>query len=117
MSSFGPYSKALRAGGFLFLSGQIGFNSQTQKLEEGFYNQTLRALKNAEAILESFGLSRHKVVKVVAYLTDMSAFEEFNIVYGEFFKDVEPKPVRSTVGVKELPLGALIELELTAFDG
>ncbi|MEN3034613.1 MAG: RidA family protein [Aquificaceae bacterium] len=117
MGSFGPYSKALKAGGFVFISGQLGFNQETKNLEEGLYRQTLQALKNAEEILKELNLSRHKVIKVVSYLKDMEGFEEYNLAYGEFFKDVDPKPVRSTVGVKELPLGALIEIEVTAFDG
>ncbi len=113
----GPYSQAVEVGSFLFLSGQIGIDPQTNKLVEGFRNQAIQTFKNINAILEKAKYSRDTVVKVVIYLTDLSKFKELNEIYEEFFKDVQVKPTRVTVGVKELPLGAEIEIEVIACKG
>ena len=113
----GPYSQAVVAGSFLFLSGQIGLDPQTGKLREGFKEQAQQVFKNIEAILEAAGAGKESIVRMVVYLTDLSLFGEFNQLYEEFFKDVKVKPVRTTVEVSHLPLGALIEVEATAFLG
>lgn len=110
----GPYSQAIKVGNLVFVAGQIGIDPQTGKLEDGIEKQTLRALENAYNILLSAGAKKNNIVKVVAYLTDLSSFHLFNQVYEDFFKDVEIKPVRTTVGVSSLPLNALVEIEVTA---
>lgn len=110
----GPYSQAVRVDKFLFLSGQIGIDPSTGKLKESFEEQVRQSFKNVEAVLRSAGLEKDSIFRVVVYLTDLSLFKEFNRLYEEFFRDVPVKPVRTTVGVKELPLGALLELEVTA---
>ncbi len=113
----GPYSQGVVAGGFLFLSGQIGLDPQTGKLREGFKEQAQQIFKNIEAILEAAGVGKESIVRMVVYLKDLSLFGEFNQLYEEFFKDVKVKPARTTVEVSHLPLGALIEVEATAFLG
>ncbi|NPB06011.1 MAG: deaminase [Aquificae bacterium] len=116
-SPVGPYSQALLVGGFLFISGQIGVNPETGKLEEGFERQVKRVLTSIEAVLKEAGLSKRNLVRVCVYLTDLKLFPRFNELYAEFLEGVEPKPVRVTVGVKELPLGALVEIEAVAYAG
>lgn len=111
----GPYSQAVEVGGFLFLSGQIGIDPSTGKLKETFEEQVKQCLENVLAVLESAGLGKRNIVRVVVYITDLSLFKRFNELYEEFFAGVEPKPARTTVGVKELPLGAMLELEVIAF--
>ncbi len=110
----GPYSQAIDTGSFLFISGQIGIDPSTGKLVEGLEAQTRRALLNILAILESAGLGKENLVKITIYTTDISNFGTINTLYEEFFKGVEPKPARAVVGVKELPLNALIEIEAIA---
>ncbi|ADC89439.1 endoribonuclease L-PSP [Thermocrinis albus DSM 14484] len=110
----GPYSQAVKAGPFLFLSGQLGIDPTTGKLLEDFRGQVRQALKNVESILVSCGYQKQDVVRVVVYLRDLSLFGEFNEVYTEFFKEVDVKPARTTVGVEQLPLNALVEIEVTA---
>jgi 2-iminobutanoate/2-iminopropanoate deaminase len=113
----GPYSQAVEVGNTLFLSGQIGIDPETNKLLEGFEQQAVQVLKNVEALLEEAGYSKGDIVKVVIYLTDLSKFRDFNALYERFFEGVEPKPARVTVGAKELPLGAQVEIEVTAVRG
>ncbi len=110
----GPYSQALMAGGFLFLSGQIGIDPETGKLREGFTDQVKQVFDNIEAILQAGGVGKENIVRVVVYLKDISLFKEFNALYEDFFRDVPVKPVRTTVEVSGLPLDALVELEITA---
>jgi len=110
----GPYSQAVEAGGVLYLSGQIGIDPATGKLREGFGNQVRQIFSNVEEVLRSAGYSRKNIVKVTVYMTDLSRFGEFNNLYAEFFADVDPKPARVTVGVKELPLRAEVEVEIVA---
>ncbi len=113
----GPYSQAIKAGEYLFLSGQIGIDPSTGKLRETLEDQTLQCLKNIEEILRSAGLGKENLVKLTIYMTDISKFKDVNALYEEFFKEVDPKPARVTVGVKELPLNALIEIEALAYLG
>ncbi len=110
----GPYSQAVQVGNTLYLSGQIGIDPSTGKLVEGFKEQVSQCLHNVDAVLRAAGFDKDNVVKVVVYITDMDRFGELNAVYEEFFKDVGIKPARVAVGVKSLPLGALVELEVVA---
>ncbi len=113
-SPVGPYSQAVEVGNVLFLSGQIGIDPSTGKLKGSFKEQVVQIFKNVEEILKEAGYSKENVVKVTLYLKDLSKFQELNTIYEEFFKDVNPKPARVTVGVKDLPLGADIEVEVVA---
>ncbi len=113
----GPYSQAIEVGNTLYLSGQIGIDPETNLLREGFTQQAEQVLKNVSAVLEEAGYSKKDIVKVVIYLTDLSRFKEFNAIYENFLEGVDPKPARVTVGVKDLPLSAQIEIEVTAVKG
>ena len=111
--SVGPYSHAVEAGGFVYLSGQTPLDSNTKKLVEGgIAEQTKQCFVNLGNVLEAAGLTMDNVVKVTAFLTDMANFPAMNEVYKEQF--TAPYPARSTVGVKELPLGAMVEIEMIA---
>ncbi len=110
----GPYSQAVKVGNLLFLAGQIGINPRTGKLETDLRKQAKQALENAYAVIAAAGGGKDSIVRVVVYLTDLSKFQEFNEVYEEFFRDIDIKPARTTVGVLSLPLNALIEIEVTA---
>jgi len=106
----GPYSQAIKAGGFLFCSGQIPLDPRTGKLVEGgIRQQTERALKNLEAVLEAGGAGLDTVTKTTVFLLDMGEFQEMNEVYGSFFQGVQP--ARVTVQVSELPAGAKVEID------
>jgi 2-iminobutanoate/2-iminopropanoate deaminase len=109
----GPYSQALRAGGFVFVSGQIPLDPETGELSSApIAEQTAMVLKALEHILDAAGTGLAQVVKVTIYLADMGDFAEVNRVYGEFFPD-EP-PARCAVEVAALPKGASIEVEAMA---
>lgn len=111
--SVGPYSHAVEAGGFVYLSGQTPVNPATGMLAEGGIGvQTAQVFANLFAVLKAAGLSQDDVVKVNVFLTDMGNFKGMNEVYAAQFS--EPYPARSTVGVRELPLGAMVEIELIA---
>ena len=111
--SVGPYSHAVEAGGFVYLSGQTPMDSTTKKLAEGgIAEQTKQCFVNLGNVLAAAGLTMDNVVKVTVFLTDMANFSAMNEVYKDQF--TAPYPARSTVGVKELPLGALVEIEMTA---
>src|SRR5581483_10887787 len=107
--AIGAYSQAIKAGGFLFLAGQVAVDPATSQLVQGDVRaQTERVLKNISAILESAGSSLEKVVKSTVYLKNMGDFAGMNEVYGQFFK-VNP-PARSTVEVARLPREMLVEI-------
>ncbi len=109
----GPYSHAVESGEFVFLSGQTPVDPTTGKMAEGDITaQTKQCFKNLFCVLEAAGLTFDDVVKANVYLTSMSYFQEMNSVYAEYFS--APYPARTTVAVAELPLGASIEIELTA---
>lgn len=110
------YSQAVRAGGFLFASGQIPIDPKTGELVQGGIEaETRQVLENLKAVLAAGGASFADVVKITAYLTDMNEFAAFNAVYVSYFKD-EP-PARATVAVAALPRGVRVELDATAFVG
>jgi len=111
--SVGPYSHAVEAAGFVYLSGQTPMDSVTKKLADGgIAAQTKQCFVNLANVLEAAGLTMDNVVKVTVFLTDMANFPAMNDVYKDRF--TAPYPARSTVGVKELPLGALVEIEMIA---
>ena len=111
-SAVGPYSQAVRSSGFLFCSGQIPINPESGKIEatevEG---QAVQVLSNIKALLASQGLDLTRVVKATVFLTSMADFPKVNPIYDAAFSG--HKPARSTVAVAGLPLGALVEIEVT----
>lgn len=109
----GPYSHAVESGGFVYLSGQTPIDPATGKIVEGdILAQTRQTFANLFNVLEAAGLTPDDVVKVNVYMTDMGNFKAMNEVYATRFS--APFPARTTIGVKELPLGALIEIEMVA---
>ncbi len=111
-SAIGPYSQATVVGNFVFTSGQIALNPETGSIDaEGIVAETEQIMKNLEAVLAAAGSSLSRVVKTTCYLADMADFSAFNEVYGRYFTG---KPARSCVAVKELPKGALAEVEAVA---
>jgi 2-iminobutanoate/2-iminopropanoate deaminase len=111
-AAIGPYSQAIKVNGFVYCSGQIPLSLDGNLVEGGIVEQTTQVMKNLQAVLEAAGSDFTKVVKVTVYLKDMKMFQEFNQVYGSFF--VQHKPARATVGINELPKGALVEIECVA---
>lgn len=111
--AIGPYSHAVWTANLLYCSGQTPIDPLTGKLVEGgITEQTQQAFDNLEAVLKDAGLGMQDVVKVNVYLTSMSNFAGMNAVYQTRF--LSPYPARTTVGVAELPLNALVEIELVA---
>lgn len=111
-AAVGPYSQAVKANGFVFISGQGGIDPAVGKVVEGGVEaETLQAMKNIEAILAEAGTDFSKVVKTTCFLANMSDFQAFNKIYAEYFTG---KPARSCVAVKDLPLGFLVEVEVIA---
>lgn len=106
----GPYSHAVVAGGFVYVSGQGPINPETGSAPDGFREQVRQTFENLRTILEAAGSGLKSVVKVNAYLTDLTRFAQFNEVYEEFFDD-EP-PARTTVGADLL--GILVEIDCVA---
>ena len=109
----GPYSLAIRANGFLFLSGQVALDPPSGQLSgKDVAQQTERVLENIQGILETAGLSLQNVVKTTVFLKNMNDFAAMNQVYGRYFT-VAP-PARSTVEAARLPKDALVEIEVIA---
>ncbi|HAK68476.1 MAG TPA: regulator, partial [Treponema sp.] len=110
--AIGPYSQAKIVNGLVFASGQIPINPATGAIEEStIEGQTRQACLNVKALLEAAGSDLTKVVKTTCFLSEMSDFAAFNKVYGEYFSE---KPARSCVAVKDIPKGALCEIEVIA---
>ncbi len=110
--AIGPYSQAIDAGSFVFISGQIPVNPETGNIPEGITAQTAQSISNIKAILAEAGLSVDNVVKTTVFLADMGDFAAMNAVYAENF--TSPFPARSAVAVKELPKQVLVEIEVIA---
>lgn len=110
----GPYSQANRVANLVFVSGQLGFKPGEKTLAPTLEEQTSLALKNLVGVLRAAGLGPENVVKTTCFLADMADFPAFNTIYGETFSDAPP--ARSCFAVKELPLGALVEIEAIAAD-
>jgi len=112
-AAIGPYSQAIRIGGFLYTSGQISLDPNSMELITGNIEvETERVLKNIEAILKADGLRLNNIIKTTVYLTDLSEFSRMNQVYEKFF--VETKPARACVQVAALPKGAKVEIDAIA---
>jgi len=113
-AAIGPYSQAVGAGSYLFLSGQIGLDPATaQVVDGGIDAQTRQVMANLSAVLGAAGLSFADVVKTTIFLIDMSDFSAVNAIYGESFEGAPP-PARSTVAVAALPRGARVEIDAIA---
>lgn len=111
--AIGPYSQAVKIGGFVYTAGQIAINPETSQIVEGDVTaQAEQVMKNLEAVLEAAGTSLGNVVKTTIFLRFMKDFSSVNDVYGKFFG--AGKPARSTVAVSALPLKALVEIEAVA---
>jgi 2-iminobutanoate/2-iminopropanoate deaminase len=111
--AIGPYSQAIRAGGFLFTAGQIALDPANGKIVEGgVVAQTERVMQNLTAVLEAAGADWNKVIKTTVFLADLGDFPVFNEVYGRYLGSA--RPARSTVQVSALPRNALVEIELVA---
>ena len=109
--AIGPYSQAIKANGFIFVSGQIPLDPRTQQMVEGdAARQTERVLENLKGILEGAGSSLDRVVKTTVYLKDLADFAAMNEVYGRYFSS--SPPARATVEVARLPKEARVEIEL-----
>jgi len=112
-AAIGPYSQAIKAGGFVFCSGQVALDPQTgQFVAGGVAEQTEQVLKNLSAVLEAAGSSLDQVVKTTVFLADMKEFSAMNEVYARFFS--EPPPARATVAAAGLPRDARVEIEAVA---
>ncbi|WP_136514590.1 RidA family protein [Geomonas edaphica] len=111
--AIGPYSQGVKAGGFLFLSGAIALDPATgEVVQGGIVAETEQVMKNIGALLSAAGLGFQDVVKTTIYLASMADFATVNGIYGGYFQ--EAAPARSTVEVKGLPRGVLVEIEVTA---
>ena len=108
----GPFSQAIVKDGFVFTSGQIYLTPEGKLLEGNTEEQTRQIMKNLQAVLESASVSFGDVVKTTIYVTNISIYGKVNEVYGEYFSD--SYPAREVIGVKELPLGAKIEISMIA---
>jgi len=114
--AIGPYSQAIRSGGFLFTSGQVALDPVTGELSRGTVEEEVaRVLDNLGALLRAGGSGLEAVVKTTVFLTDLRDFEAMNSVYARYFETA--KPARSTVQVAALPRGARVEIEAIALVG
>ena len=112
-AAIGPYSQAIEAGGMVFASGQLPIDPATGAFPEGgIKEQTRQSILNAQAILQEAGCSLANVVKTTVLLADIADFAAMNEVYASFFS--EPFPARSAFAVRDLPKGALVEIEMIA---
>lgn len=107
--AIGPYSQAIEAGGFLFVSGQIPVNPETGEVVEGIENQTEQVMENINAILKEAGTDFSQVVKFTIFLDSMEDFAVVNDIYKTYL--IEPYPARAAVEVARLPKDVLVEME------
>ena len=112
--AIGPYSQAVKAGNFIYVSGQLPIDAKTGEMPADIKSQTKQSLENVASILAEAGAILDNVVKSTVYLSDMSLFSDMNEVYGEYFKG-GIYPARACFAVKELPKKALVEIEVVAF--
>jgi 2-iminobutanoate/2-iminopropanoate deaminase len=112
-AALGPYSQGVRAGDFVFASGQLGLDPATGNLRQDIDKQTEQALDNLAAVLRAAGASLAEVVKTTIFLVDMADFQTVNRIYGARFTGAPP--ARSTVEVAALPKGGLVEIEMIAY--
>lgn len=111
-AAVGPYAQAIRAGGFVFASGQLPIIPETGAFPAGIEAQTHQSLANLAAVLEEGGASLASIVKTTVFLKDMNDFAAMNAIYATYFPDAPP--ARSTVEVARLPRDAMVEIEAIA---
>jgi len=110
--AIGPYSHAIKAGGFVFCSGQIAIDPKTNEFKPGtIIEETTRVIENLKAVLEQANSGLEKTIKVTVYLLNIDNFSEMNKVYEKYFLN---KPARSTIEVSKLPKGAKVEIDAIA---
>lgn len=110
--AIGPYSQAVRAGGFIFTSGQIPLDPESGEIVgKDISSQTEQVMKNLAAVLKAAGTGFENAVKTTCFLADIADFAAFNAVYGKY---ITSAPARSCIAVKDLPKGALVEVEIIA---
>src|SRR5699024_3094239 len=112
-AAIGPYSQAIEAGDFIYLSGAIPINPKTNEIADGIKNQTLTVMDNHQAILSEANTDFSKVVKFTIYLSSMEDFAVVNEVYGSYLK--KPYPARATVEVSRLPKDVLVEIDAVVY--
>ena len=112
----GPYSQAIKAGNFIFCSGQIAINPATNKIDYlgNIEKETLQVLNNLIMVLKEGGAKAEDVVKTTIFLTDLNNFEVVNSIYSKFFNGPNP-PARACVEVSSLPKGVLVEIDCVAY--
>ncbi len=112
----GPYNQAIKAGNFVYCSGQIAINPDSNKIDclGDIKGETIQVLKNLNAVLAASGASLEDVIKTTIFLTDLNNFQIVNDIYSEFFQN-EPTPARACVEVSSLPKGVLIEIDCVAY--
>ena len=113
-AAVGPYAHAVKANGFIYVSGQLGLDPATGLLAEGVEAQTRQSLSNLKTIIEGCGSDLKHVVKTGIFLDDINDFAKVNAIYAEFF--TEELPARSCVEVAKLPKGGLVEIEVIAVE-
>ena len=112
----GPYNQAIKAGNFVYCSGQIAINPNSNKIDclGDIKGETTQVLNNLKAVLTASGASLEDVIKTTIFLTDLNNFQIVNEIYSEFFQN-EPSPARACVEVSSLPKGVLIEIDCVAY--
>ena len=111
-AAIGPYSQAIKVGGIVYTSGQIAINPASGNIEgKDIAEQTEQVMKNLGEVLSAAGSSFDKAIKTTCFLADIADFAKFNEIYAKYFTS---KPARSCVAVKDLPKGALVEVEVIA---
>ena len=112
----GPYNQAIKAGGFIYCSGQIAINPASNNIDclGDIKKETKQVLRNLEAVLNAGEASTDNVIKTTIFLTDLNNFKTVNLIYGEFFKG-DRTPARACVEVSALPKGAMIEIDCIAY--
>ena len=112
----GPYNQAIKAGNFVYCSGQIAINPNSKKIDclGDIKGETTQVLNNLKAVLTASGGSLEDVIKTTIFLTDLNNFQIVNEIYSEFFQN-EPSPARACVEVSSLPKGVLIEIDCVAY--
>lgn len=112
-AAIGPYSQAIEAGDFIYLSGAIPINPETSEIAEGIKNQTVQVMENLKAILTEANTDFSKVVKFTIYLASMEDFAVVNEVYGGYLE--KPYPARATIEVSRLPKDVAVEIDAVVY--
>ena len=112
-AAIGPYSQAIQAGGFVYVSGQIPVDPESGEIVEGIEKQTEQVMENLNAVLKEAGTDFTQAVKFTIYLNSMENFATVNEIYGKYL--IEPYPARATVEVSRLPKDVLVEIDVVAY--